>query len=203
MDVGIFNRSVRGMVLLGTLGLTLVAAGCDDDPVGPQTDPGRTITVDASSSENFAYLDLADAAQVVTVADGATSSEWDLALRVTTVQINGGENGPAGMLAYCLCHNAGISDDQLMELTADGELPAFEEVTAADIPAASAGWSATAFDENRWYRYNLAGGHQIWPTFQVYLVKRGNEVFKVQLTGYYGADGTGRQITVRYARLAG
>lgn len=199
----IFDRSMGRFAGMAGLALLAVGAGCDEGPTVPETEPGETITLDASSSEDWAYLDLDTPARVVAIEDGATSSAWDMAFRVTGVRINGGENGPAGMQAYCLCQNEGISDAEVMELTADGQLPAFEEVTAADIPAAGAAWSAAAFDEHPWYRYNIAGGHQIWPTFQVFLVKRGSEVFKVQLTGYYGADGTTRQITVRYARLAG
>ncbi len=53
-----------------------------------------------------------------------------------------------------------------------------------------------------WYRYNITGtDNQIWPTFNVYLVRRGDAVYKVQITGYYNATGTPRQITIRSARL--
>jgi hypothetical protein len=57
------------------------------------------------------------------------------------------------------------------------------------------------FDAHPWYRYNLDGGHQIWPTYDVFLIRRGDAVYKVQLTSYYGATGDSRQITFRYARL--
>jgi hypothetical protein len=54
-----------------------------------------------------------------------------------------------------------------------------------------------------WYRYNITGtDNQIWPTYDVYLVRRGSDVYKVQLVGYYDAGGRSRQITVRYAPLA-
>jgi hypothetical protein len=59
------------------------------------------------------------------------------------------------------------------------------------------------FDEHRWYRYNLTGtDHQIWPTYDVYLIRRGTEVYKVQLVSYYDATGDSRHITFRYAPLA-
>ncbi len=58
------------------------------------------------------------------------------------------------------------------------------------------------FVSKPWYRYNITGtDNQIWPTYNVYLVKRGSETYKVQLTSYYGTTGTSRQITIRYARL--
>jgi hypothetical protein len=58
------------------------------------------------------------------------------------------------------------------------------------------------FAQQPWYRYNITGtDNQIWPTFNVYLIKRGNEVYKVQLIGYYGPAGEPRILTMRYARL--
>ena len=190
------------------LGRLLVAAvfplglaACDTPVDADVPDPGATITVDASSREAWALVDLGTPAQLVEAADPTTSSAWDMGFRVTSVTINGGASGPAGMVAYCLCQNGGATSEEIMAMTPESESAEFDEVTAADIPAAGAGWSATTFDDNRWYRYNLGGNHQVWPTYDVYLVKRGTEVYKIQVTGYYGADGTARQITTRYARL--
>ena len=58
------------------------------------------------------------------------------------------------------------------------------------------------FTTNRWYKYNITGtDNQIWPTFNVYLIKKGSSIYKVQLTGYYGANGAARQITLRYRKI--
>jgi hypothetical protein len=58
------------------------------------------------------------------------------------------------------------------------------------------------FASSPWYRYNITGiDNQIWPVFNVYLIKRGTAVYKVQLTGYYAVSGAARNITIRYARL--
>ena len=56
---------------------------------------------------------------------------------------------------------------------------------------------------NTYYdRYNITGtDNQIWPTFNVYLVRRAGVLFKVQLVNYYGPTGATRQITLRYQRL--
>ena len=60
------------------------------------------------------------------------------------------------------------------------------------------------FAQKRWYRYNITGtDNQIWPTYDVYLVKRGTEVYKVQLINYYSASGDPRHITFRYEKVAG
>ena len=74
-------------------------------------------------------------------------------------------------------------------------------VSATDIPV-DASFSADVFTAKKWYRYNLTGNdHQIWPTYDVYLVRRGAAVYKVQVTSYYSAAGTSRQITIRSAQI--
>lgn len=184
--------------------LAFVASACGDDPTGPETpDAGASFTVDASDAASWALVDLERPAQLVAVTDPVGSSAWDLGFQATKVMLNGGTSGPAQMVAHCLCQNTAATGEQVMAMTPESERADFEAVTRDLIPAAPAAWSASVFDASRWYRYNLTGSdHQVWPTYEVYLVKRGDEVYKVQLTGYYGADGTPRQITFRYALLA-
>lgn len=136
----------------------------------------RTLTVDVSSGP--VYVDLLD---------GAVSDEddWDLLLEGFDIRLNGGVSG-AGQARAVLA-----GDD-------------FATVPGgADI---SGGWASDAFggvfDETPWYRYNLQGNHQIWPTYDVYLIRSGSDVFKVQIVSYYNAtDGAARHITFRYAPL--
>jgi hypothetical protein len=87
-------------------------------------------------------------------------------------------------------------------MTPENQADAFTSVTAAAIPPAPASWSSDVFATNRWYRYDLAGDHRISPTFDVYLVRRGAIVYKIQLINYYGPAGETRRITFRYAKLA-
>ena len=335
------------------LALSALAACGTDETTAPITPTTAALTVDAS--QGFAYVKLGTPAQQVTVADPAASPTWDLGVFATTISTNGGAAGPGGVTVHCLCANAGVSDAVLQTLTAASQLPAFEAVTAAQIPGdglfqhdtlspAIAGWfsgtpgqaqvnttrswlvrrgtttvtlaklrvtalqnattqnagvvsfefatqaspgaafgavvqatadvrsgpvyydltnrtvttatgtwdlrfsaweirtnggvsgsgsvmavpdnstpfaqidaayAATApavaykrdaysgtFTSKPWYKYNITGtDNQIWPTFNVYLVKRGAEVFKVQLTSYYGTNGASRQVTIRYARI--
>jgi hypothetical protein len=335
---------------------TLLTACGSDSPVAPIIDPVTgSITVDASAAS--AYIAFGTPAQVVTVANPATSTAWDMALFATTVSTNGGAAGPGGVSVSCVCQNAQATTAQIQTMTAANQLAIFDAVTSADIPAASfqpdaldpviTGWytgsgatasvrasrawimrktvsgavilgkfrvtgitgaSATtpgqltveyaiepsegapfgatqtatvmvtagtrvyldlsaggpgsaaswdiAFDgwnilsnggvsgsgtvkgvvddtggfatidlayatpvppqayrgdtfsgvfaQNPWYRYNITGtDNQIWPVFNVYLVRRGTTVFKVQLTSYYSPTGAPRNITVRYAQIAG
>lgn len=139
----------------------------------------RQTTVDVSGGR--VYFDLLT---------GAVSSadDWDLALEGYDIRVNGGASGSgqAGAVAAT---------------------EAFEEITSAAGPPASAFRGDTyggVFKQKPWYRYNLTGSdHQVWPTFNVYLLRRGDALYKVQLISYYSAAGEPRRITLRYARLNG
>ena len=69
--------------------------------------------------------------------------------------------------------------------------------TTAALPAQA--YSSDAFGGvfagSPWYRYNIdaSAPNHIHPTFNVYLVKRGADVYKVQLIGYYGPAGESRR----------
>lgn len=184
----------RWMAGLLTLTAAAAVAACsEDDPTTPEQPSVQSFTV---ATEDTVYVALgANQAQVV--AD-PTSADWTLGLWQTSVFVNGDD----GVVAYCVCQNANASDAEVQAMTAATELADFDAVTAAQIP--STGWSESAFDTNRWYRYNLTGqDHQIWPTFDVYLVRQGAAVFKLQILNYYNAAGEPRHVTFRYSMLAG
>jgi hypothetical protein len=193
-------RSVPVLVLA-----VLTSACADAGSTGPETggpDPvTHTLTVDASGSWAYAAFQ-GGAAALVSVADPATSTVWDLGFQKTAVLANGGTAGPGGVVAHCVCQNADATDAEIQAMDPAAEGAEFDEVTAAQIPTSEDAWSATAFADHPWSRYNLAGNHQIWPTYDVYLVRSGSEVYKVQIVSYYGPAGETRQITFRYALLA-
>jgi hypothetical protein len=193
--------SVRRLRLAAPLLLLLAAACGRDEITAPAPAVEGTVTVDASAG--WAYLSLADET-VVTPADPAASTEWDVAFNATRVQLNGGENGPGGVTGHCVCQNSATSPttDQILALTAQSELADFTAVTEASVPAASS-FSADVFTQHPWHRYNLLGDHRISPLFDVYLVRRGDVVYKLQVVDYYGPAGETRRITVRYAQIAG
>jgi hypothetical protein len=334
--------------LLPSLIATVALAACGSDEIQGPPDPVEgTLTVDAS--QGWAFASLADEG-VVTVTDPASSESWDIGFNATSVMLNGGAAGPGGVEAFCVCQNAGATDEQVLAMTADAEQADFDAVTAvpsgaqfeadrlvpaidgwvtgtgaAAQPAANKAWlvrlsdetsfakvrvtglaSATvsgigevtleyavqpsadapfgetrtvtlttldggaatadlntgttgqaagaadwdirlqgsalrlnggvsggakaaatpateAFEaittasvdaraykgdafagvlaESPWYRYNLTGDHKIHPTYDVYLVRRGDDVYKVQLVNYYGPAGETRRISFRYAKL--
>ena len=344
-------RQARSLATAAAVAAIALAAGaCSDEITLPGEPVAGTLSVDASTA--YAFADLSEGS-TLDVADPATSSEWDMAFFSTTVSLNGGEAGPAGIVAHCICQNAGATNEQVLAMTPDSELADFEAVDAGDIPASASAWSAdvltpairgwvegtgaqatlvadkfwklrlndgtsfaklriisienataahagdvtieyavqpdetAAFGETRtltvdvaagpvsinlesgattqssawdlrfegwnvrvnsgvsgggqagaalpetgetfatltsavtaaqaygtdryagvfgtspWYRYNLTGQHRVHPTFDVYLIRRGSAVYKVQLTGYYGPAGEVRQIGVRYEQIAG
>lgn len=328
--------------LLPALTITALAACAGDEINAPVQSVEGTLTLD--SSEGWAFASLAEEGPV-TVADPSSSTEWDLAVNALNVMLNGGVAGPGGVSGYCLCQNAGATDEQVLAMTAESELADFEAVTLEDVPAggfeqeslnpAMTGWyhgsgaaavadertwllrlrngtsfaklrvvslagaTATsagevtveyavqptgtdpfgdtqvavldatsgatldlaagtvdgaewdlaldgftirlnsgvsgsgdaaaaeseesfetvttastdprayrtdtfggAFSTDPWYRYNLTGEHGVHPTFDVFLIRRGATVYKVQLLDYYGPAGEPRQITFRYASLS-
>jgi HmuY protein len=51
------------------------------------------------------------------------------------------------------------------------------------------------------FRYDLDGGRRLHPSFNIYLIKVGSKVYKLQVINYYNASGTGGYPTVRAARI--
>lgn len=117
------------------------------------------------------------------------TSRWDLRLSGFEIRTNGGVSGNGGVSAL------------LDATTPFAQITADYAATAPSVAYRSDAFGGV-FATSPWYKYNITGtDNQIWPTFNVYLVRRGDEVFKVQMTGYYGPTGTSRQITIRSARL--
>lgn len=177
--------------------LLVLAAACSSssDLTGPTTSATASLTVDASTTT--AFVALGTQPKLVVGADTTSATAWDISFNASTAALN----VSGGVSAYCMCQHELATDAAIMALTADAETSTFEVITSADIPAA-ASFDADVFTPHKWYRYNLTGNdHQIWPTFNVYLVKRGSTIYKIQITGYYDAAGSPRHITVRSALL--
>ncbi|MEO7965038.1 MAG: HmuY family protein [Gemmatimonadaceae bacterium] len=150
------------------------AAGADFGAV-------KTATVDLRNGP--AYFDLTAGAA------STAAGTWDILLNGWTIRSNGGVSGSGSVTA--LVDNS-TPFAQISAAYAGGAPPSVFKKDAY----------AGVFVTQPWYKYNITGtDNQIWPTYNVYLVKRGTDVFKVQLTGYYGPTGNARQIAVRYAKL--
>jgi len=118
--------------------------------------------------------------------DTETETGWDIAFEGYQIRVNGGVSGSGSAAAVALTDPFESLDD------------------ASGVPATAyrADAFGGVFNTHRWYRYNLTGqDHQIWPTFDVYLLRKGDAVYKLQLINYYNAAGDARHITFRYAQV--
>lgn len=173
------------------LALAALVSACSNDVTAPE--PATTATLTADAAAGTAFVALGAQPRVVAGSDTTSATAWDIGFNASNVVLN----TAGGVKAHCLCANESATDAAVMAMTADAQLLSFTGVGAGAIPG-DASFAADEFTTHRWYRYNLTGNdHQIWPTFNVYLIKRGSAVYKVQLIGYYGPTGTSRQITIR------
>ena len=113
------------------------------------------------------------------------ASNWDIKLEGFDIRINGGVSGTGGAGAVKASESFSAMTD------------------ASDAPAQIYRGDAFGgvFAAHPWYKYNLDGNHTIFPTYDVFLIKRGAEIYKMQIIGYYDTAGESRRITFRYARL--
>lgn len=56
-------------------------------------------------------------------------------------------------------------------------------------------------DQHAPFLYNLAGDNRLTPTFNIYLLKLGTSVYKMQLIGYYNGSGQSGYPVIRYAKI--
>jgi len=143
---------------------------------------GAVVTKTVSVGAGTVYFDL-------TAGAVSTATAWDLAFTGYTIKTNGGVSGSGSVMA--------LPDNVTPFASIDATYAA-----TAPAQAYRADEFGGVFTANRWYKYNITGtDNQIWPTFDVYLIKKGSSVYKMQLTGYYGLNGASRQITIRYRKL--
>ena len=118
-----------------------------------------------------------------------SASNWDIAFDGFAIRVNGGVSGNGSIRAVA------VSTQPF-----DAVTPALAASVPANVYAADA--YTGMFSSKAWYRYNITGtDNQIWPTYDIYIVRRGSSYYKVQLVGYYDAAGRSRQITVRYSPI--
>ncbi len=147
------------IALCGAIGLTACASDEGSDSITATPPPPvasfTTLTVDATAGgagapasdpkNKYTYVNLATGSVVdLSDADAATFSEWDIAFKRSAVRLNGGLSGPKGVVGYFTGNNAEAYDANKIPIlswfqaaTAETELPDFEAVTAAQIPADS------------------------------------------------------------------
>jgi heme-binding HmuY-like protein len=184
-------------VAFASLVATLTACA-NSEITGPI--PGVSGTTTLNAAQSWQYFSLEQGRSIVLDGPATASSDWDLGFFATNVVTNGGAAGPGGVTAHCVCQNASATSAQILAMTPESEAAEYDAITLSDVPPAAA-FGTTTFAEKRWYRYNLAGDNRISPTFDVYLLKRGDAYYKLQLTGYYSVTNAPRHITFRFERL--
>lgn len=146
----------------------------------------KTLTVDLSANAKV-YVNLSTGS--TTTAAGT----WDVALQGYTIYVNGGASGTGGAAAIQIAPSPYAN---YAAITANMPIGATGIPTSVFVADGAGG----AFLADEPYRYD-GTLHQVYPTYDVYLVKRGTAVYKVQVIGYYAASATFGTITVRYAKL--
>jgi hypothetical protein len=195
------------------LAAALLAAACSDDPTSPVIDPTRVRVDSVDASRGWTYLALSDPSRALTLTDAqaVTSTQWDVAFRGYDVKVNGGETGPAGVTAYCVCANTQAMAGQapaaqvafFRALTAESELADYTSVTPSSIPDAAAFRADTLPSIRNWFT-TAANGSRTVNTAGVYIVHRPNDLgyAKLQFQSVQNATGaTPGVVTFRYATL--
>lgn len=135
-----FNKAtaLSAVALLG-----LLLAGCggggsdsgslpivEEDAGGTPTEQYQEATIDATSSEDYRYFDLATGQEIALTAEQASSStDWDIAFRRSEIKLNGGASGSGAVEAAIVAEQedfydaSGNPDDNVfLNATAESEL---------------------------------------------------------------------------------
>ncbi|HEY4218667.1 MAG TPA: HmuY family protein [Gemmatimonadaceae bacterium] len=154
----------------------------------------------ALGADQQAVVDLSSGSKVyVNLSTGATSasatSTWDIALQGYTISVNGGSSGSGSVGVVAL-----VPSTFYTSYAAITSIP----VGATGIPstAFTTDGAGGAFLSAAPYRYD-GNSHQVYPTYDVYLVKHGTSVYKVQITSYYNTGGVFGYLTLRYTKISG
>lgn len=167
-----------------------------------------TAKVDASSEEQWVYLSLSAAQQVVPGNATNDPSGWDIAWKRSDIKINSGSSGSGAVEIH-----AGLRDDwdQRTNVPVDAQWHRDEADALAFVtypPREVGGECAFNADgDYGWYYYSGFcdkgnGNHYISPRDVVYIVRDGRGgLWKLRVLAYYGSAGEAAQPTFEYATV--
>ncbi|MEZ4648009.1 MAG: HmuY family protein [Candidatus Eisenbacteria bacterium] len=121
--------------------------------------------------------------QQVTPANPSSSNDWDIAFNRFTLSLNGGASGNGECAAFYAYTELPTDPTAIEDFLAQPEF-------AQTFPDTY----GSALSE--WYNYNGAT-HELTPKDEVYLIKSGGKVYKVELESYYG-DVDGQPVSALY-----
>ncbi|MBN2797982.1 MAG: HmuY family protein [Deltaproteobacteria bacterium] len=144
--------------------------------------------VDAQDSLDWVYYAFT-AADEVSPAQPADSTEWDLAVRRYEIALNGGVSGTGGVEVATL---AGQDFDALTAAPAEGYVTDLPDADEDGDPEYALG---------DWFDYD-SGTHVLTPKDQVYAVHGvGGAAYKLQVVDYYSSAGTSGYPKLHWAPL--
>lgn len=140
------------------------------------------VTVDLTGGD--AYVDLATGSAVV-----PSGCNWDLRIDPElAIEVN----DACGAGTFPL----DVSEDFTTVTTASGA-PTY----GGFLAVLSGAFPTTVGDATGLFWYNLDGSNRLFPTYNVFLVRAGTDVYKVQVLDYYSATGASGHPTLRFQRL--
>lgn len=151
-------RRAAAPALVSALAL-LAACESESDPVGPgstdEVQVGETVvttSINATSSDTLVYFSLATNSVVPRTGD------WDIALRRYEIRLNSSATAGTAtknVTAASLGNNLALSNTQLLALTTDNTLAAFNAVSASAITSAT--FTGDVLSENKSGYLNFSG----------------------------------------------
>ncbi len=176
---GVFRVAALNMAGQAPLGATVEfryqAAGGTLGPIN---------SVEISFAQGPGHIDLSSGAIVPPAA-----CDWDMSL------------APSFMIAFNAGCSAGSfpldSSDDFTTMTTAADAPDY----GGFLAAVSGAIPSTVDDASGVFWYNIEGNNRLWPTFNVFLVRVGSDVYKVQVTDYYSATGESGYPNIRFERL--
>lgn len=154
----------------------------------PAVDGSFSSEVDATDASLWVYFSLRENAEVTPGAP-EVSPDWDLAFQRSNVKVNGGASGSGEVLVAV----ASGSFESVTTPPGEGYL--------ADTDEDGDGSPDYVFAAgDGWYSYDPAS-HLLTARETVFVVKTGDQHFKLQFTSYYDAAGTPGMPQFRWAPL--
>ena len=163
---------------MGTVGISFFF---QDEPGALALD-GEIRTASIVVGQGTGYFDFSTGEQV-TPADPSTSLDWDIAFSQFALFLNGGVSGSGSATAFY----AYTELDDPTAIEAFLAQPEFAQTFTDTYGSAM----------SEWYIYNGAT-HELSPKDEIYLIKVGDIVYKVELESYYGDVG-GQPASAHYS----
>lgn len=178
---------VAELTMQGQRPVGLVVEHRRQDPGGALGDP-RPVAVDLTRGPGYVALAEGRALGPGQV-QGPNACAWDLgATPALTIEVN----ADCGAGTFPLA-----ATEDFTALTTAADAPKY----GGFLSAVGGAFPATVDNARGTFWYNINGGNRLWPTYNVFLVRTGQEVYKVQVTSYYSAGGESGFPTVRFLRL--